>query len=195
MRERAWRQKETNEEGTGTQFSAKMRRGLEKKCRTPFVISRMWLICTITKTVVVWHTRLFTAVPFLHIAAFLVAAGCFKTLLHFCSITSNCPPHSLLHQAPPHLLIIPPSKCDILFKKEKKTSQKALALQLYPLCAFLPSPPFSACRSTPKKRAKDVERWIISPRYNLTVTLRCHLLRRTALLMSPTLHVSHFPAN
>ena len=47
----------------------------------------------------------------------------------------------------------------------------------------------------PLKRAKDVERWIISPRYNLTVTLRCHLLQRTALLMSPTLHVSHFPAN
>lgn len=55
--------------------------------------------------------------------------------------------------------------------------------------------PLSPPTDPPQKRAKDVERWLISPRYNLTVTLRCHLLWCTALLMSSTLHVSHFPAN
>lgn len=123
--------------------------------------------------------------------------GCFKTpsplLFHpFCLSTPFIPPSSSSTST------YNPSFLMRHLEEKKYThpitlgKKKGLALQLHP-----PQPHSPSLRLPihPKKRAKDVERWIISPRYNLTVTLRCHLLRRTALLMSPTLHVSHFPAN
>lgn len=191
MRERAWRLMR------GAQvhnFLQNETRTGEKTCITLMIINRMWLIRTTTKNCggvahVAPHSG---AIP----AHRSHAAGCFKTLspllfAHFYLSTSFIAPSS--SSTPTYN---PSFQMTSYLKKEKKqniTKGPGIAI-ISPMC-LPPLSPFFRPQIHPKKRAKDVERWIISPRYNLTVTLRCHLLRRTALLMSPTLHVSHFPAN
>ena len=129
-----------------------------------------------------------------------VSAHCGQVMLDGCFKTP--PPHSISPTSfiPPSSSSTPTYNPSFLMRHLTKTPhhswQKKKKKRAW-RCNYTPSPPPSSLRPPihPKKRAKDVERWIISPRYNLTVTLRCHLLRRRALLMSPTLHVSHFPAN
>lgn len=123
-----------------------------------------------------------------------------KLLLHIRFISSFCPHHQTPLSRPytatynPSFLMRNLKHTHTHAHHSWKKKKKALALQLHPL--YLPPlSPSLRPLILPKKRAKDVERWLISPRYNLTVTLRCHLLWRTALFMSSTLHVSHFPAN
>lgn len=149
--------------------------------------------CSIT--VVVWCTWLFcTGAISMHCSQ-VMSVNVSKLLLHICFSPSICPPHSFLHHATYNrsflMRHLKKKKNPITPGKKKKKGPGVAITPPLPSSPLLLSPP----TDPPQKRAKDVERWIISPRYNLTVTLRCHLLWRTALLMSSTLHVSHFPAN
>ena len=185
MRERVWRPIWTKGQIHGNAIYSKNETRTRKKVWEAVVINFMWLICTIT---------LYRAVQ------------AFRTGLAICthwsqvmfqnSISTFVSVH--LHQAPynPSFLMrhLKKNIPSLSQKKKKKKKKGGPGVAITPP---LPSSPLPRSPPTdpPQKRAKDVERWIISPRYNLTVTLRCHLLRRTALLMSSTLHVSHFPAN
>lgn len=183
MRERVWRQNGTEGGSHGNAIHSKNEMRTRKKVWEAVVINFMWLISMITLHVTV--------------QAFGTGAICthWSQVMFQNSISPFVSVH--LHQAPYNLsFLMRHLKKNIpsLSLKKKKEKKRGPGVAITPP---LPSSPLPRSPPTdpPQKRAKDVERWIISPRYNLTVTLRCHLLRRTALLMSSTLHVSHFPAN